>query len=185
MKNDKRIIKVIFAIAVALVVGMFINNKNVENNYQNYENAEVVRLLAVNALKIEDGKIVVNNDLDNEDLLRLNQNDQHFGNLDNAIDYEFDNEMIQKDYYEVYNQKKAKKAENKEVKNPNLAEKAYIAIKNNDAQMINEINDEVKNINIEKLNVKQFKKDNKKMKVNYTLMIGIAIFIIFMLVFLF
>ena len=184
MRNDKRIIKMIFAVVVALMVGMFINDRHIANNYQNYENAEVIRILAVDAFKVEDEKLVVNNNLNNEDLLRLNQNDQYFGNLDKAIGYKFDNEMIKKDYYEVYNQKKAKRVENKEVKNPNLAERVYIAIKNNDDQMRNEINKEMENINVEEINVEKFKKDNKKMVINHAVIMAMAVVIVFMMVFL-
>ena len=186
VNNDKKFIKLVFTIAFSILALMFLINHNIKKQYEHYENATnatIVRLITTDVLKTKNNKLIVNEKLSDDHLLHLKQHDTHYGFLDKTINYQFDDEMVQRDYYEIYNIKKAVKVNNKHVENPNLAEKTYLAIKYNDENMINEINEEIKDIDVNTLNIKQFKKTNLILSINYIIIVFIFALIIFMLVF--
>lgn len=186
VNNDKKFIRLVFTIAFSILALMFLINYNIKKQYEHYENATnatIVRLINTEVLKTQDNKLIVNENLNDNHLLHLKQHDARYSFLDKTINYQFDDEMVQRDYYEIYNIKKALKVNNKHIENPNLAERTYLAIKYNDKEMINEINNEIKDININKLNTKQFKKDNLKLSINCIIIVFMFALIIFMLVF--
>lgn len=183
VNNDKKFIRLVFTIAFSILALMFLINYNIKKQYEHYENATIVRLINTEVLKTKDNKLIVNENLNDDHLLHLKEHDARYGFLDKTINYQFDDETVQKDYYEIYNIKKALKINNKHVENPNLAERTYLAIKYDDKEMIDEINNEIKDININKLNTKQFKKDNLKLSINCIIIVLMFALIIFMLVF--
>ena len=186
VNNDKKFIRLVFTIAFSILALMFLINYNIKKQYEHYENATnatIIRLITSDAFKTKDNKLIVNENLNDNHLLHLKEHDPRYGFLDKTINYQFDDEMVQKDYYEIYNIKKALKINNKHVENPNLAERTYLAIKYDDKKMIDEINNEIKDININKLNTKQFKKDNLKLSINCIIIVLMFALIIFMLVF--